>query len=718
MAESPDDDEQSLSPDDRIIQEGKQRFARCETWEGDARKAFLSDYKFANADSDNLYQWPEDVRNGRELDDRPCLTINKTRQHCLQIINDAKQNKPSVKVKPIGNGATYEASQVYEGIVRHIEYISNAQSAYDTATTFQVMAGIGYWRVVTDYAGDDTFDQEIFIRRIKDPLTVFLDPDIREADGSDAQFGFVFDDMVRKDFNKKYPKYKDMISATTALDPDDTWLQDDKVRIAEYYRRTQKKDRLMAFTDPATGQQSIVKASSVPKEIMDLVTDAPGTQFRDIQEDQVEWFLIAGDKILERNEWPGRYIPIVRCVGEETIIEGELDRKGHTRAMKDAQRVYNYWSSSAVEQVALQGKTPYIAPIAAFEGLETHWQQANTTNFAYLGYNGYDDKGQPIPPPQRQPPPVMAQAYITGMQISSQEIKEVSGQFQAELGMQSNETSGVAIQQRQRQGDNATYHYIDNLAMAIRFTGKILIDLIPKIYDTPRVIKIMAEDGVEHQVTIDPKAQQAYLEKQQEQKEVVQSIFNPNVGKYDVEADIGPAYATRRQEAFNAFLQIMSQNKDLMHIAGDLMFKAADFPMADELAERLKRLIPPQVMGDAPPPEVAQMGQQLQHMQGLLMNTMQELADAKRDLKAKDTQKEIDEYKAITERIKTLLPTVVNPKDIANMVHDMMMQEHSSNLNLANDVSSQAVAQMIAPPQPPAQGQSEAPMNAPNEMAA
>lgn len=712
------DDEEGLSPDDKIIREAKRRFGICEDWEGDAQKNWVADYKFANADATNLYQWPQDVRQSRELDDRPCLTINKTRQHCLQIINDAKQNKPSVKIKPIGNGATYEASQVFEGVVRHIEYISNAQSAYDTATTYQVMGGIGYWRVVTDYAGDDTFDQEIFIRRVKDPLSVYLDPDIREADGSDAAFGFIFDDMERKDFNRKYPKFKGEVGAST-FEEGDTWIREDQIRVAEYYRRVPKKDRLMAFTDPQSGQQVMARESKVPKEILDLVVDNPATQFRDIQEDEIEWFLIAGDKIIERNIWPGRYIPIVRVVGEETVIDGELDRKGHTRAMIDPQRVYNYWTSAAVEQVALQGKSPYIGPLDAFEGLETHWQQANTTNFAYLPYNQYDDKGMKLEPPARQAPPVMSAAYIQGMQISSQEIKEVSGQFQAELGMQSNETSGVAIQQRQRQGDNATYHYIDNLAMGIRFTGKILIDLIPKIYDTPRIIKIMAEDGVEHQVTIDPKAQAAYLEKQKEQKEVVEGIFNPNVGKYDVEADIGPAYATRRQEAFNAFMQIAAQNKDLMHIAGDLMFKAADFPMADELAERLKRLIPPQVMGEAPPPEVQQMSQQLQHMQGLLMNTMQELADAKRDLKAKDEQKQIDEYKALTDRIKVLLPTVVNPKDIAVMVHDMMMAEHSSNLDLANTVSAQAVGQMLQPNQvSQSQGQPEAPMNAPDEMAA
>ncbi len=665
--------------DEQIVREAMRRFDNCATVENDCRLRFIEDIKFANGDADNLYQWDETTRVARgygTLDERPCLTINKVRQHNLNIINDARQNKPSVKIKPVGNGATYDAAQVFEGLCRHIEYISNAQAAYDTATMFQVQGGIGWLRLVTDYpdAEDQSFDQEIFIRRVKDPLTVYLDPDIKEADGSDARFGFVFDDMSREVFQDTYPRHKD-IATKSPLDVSGDWLRDDQVRVAEYYRVTESDDKLVSHVDPQTGQRQSVNKSKMDKALYDSVIDDPQTKTRSICERKVEWFLIAGDKIIERSIWAGRYIPLVRVIGEETNINGQLDRKGHTRAMKDPQRLANYWYSAATEHVALQSKTPYIGPMSAFSNLETYWDSANTVNHAWLPFNQYDDKGQKLEAPQRQPPPIMAQAYIEGLKMASQEIKEVSGQFEADLGMEGNEKSGVAIQQRQRQGDNATYHYIDNLALAIRFLGKQLIDLIPKIYDTQRIIKIMGEDGVEHEVQIDPNAQQAFQAQQMENEQVIQSIFNPAVGRYDVEADIGPAYATRRQEAFQAISQIIKEGPELVNKIGDLLFKAADFPMADKIAERLK----PQ---PGPSQQDVEMQKQMQGLSELVQKMSGELTRLKADKSIEEQQKDIDRYKAITERMKVLLPLDPSPKDHVQMVHEMNMASHENNLGM------------------------------------
>lgn len=675
--------EETLTGDDRIIAEAQRRFKNCEEWEGRARKLFLEDIKFSNADSDNGYQWPNEIRRNRDIDERPCLTINKTRQHNLQIINDAKQNKPRAAVRPVGNGATFDAAQVFEGIFRHIEYISNATVAYDTATSFQVQGGIGYWRIVTDYLGNNNFDQEIFIRRVKDPLTVYLDPDINEVDGSDARFGFVFDDMPLDEFRATYPEYKDT-GGETALGNGAGWIDKDHIRVAEYYRRTENKDQLISFTDPRTGQAQLLRRRDIPDEIIDVVVDSPSSRVREIKTWKVEWFLIIGDEVAERRDWAGEYIPIVRIIGEETIINGELDRKGHTRCLRDPQRIYNYWSSSAVEHVALQSKTPFIAPAKAIENLEGYWETANTVNHSVLPYNSVDDDGQPIPAPERAQPPVMATAYIQGMEIARQEMAMVSGQYDASFGQKSNEISGKAIQERQRRGENATYHFIDNLAIGIRFTGKILLDLIPKIYDTPRIIRIIGEDGDESHVQLDPKAAQAYQEHKQDVEEKINVIFNPNVGRYDVEADIGPAYATRRQEAFNAISQIMAQAPETMNIIGDLLFRAADFPMANEIAERMERMVPPQAKGDGVPPAVTQLQMELKRMQGLLADMAQELGEERLRLKAKDAQKDIDVYEAITKRMSILIKEQISPKDIATMLHDLMKEEHRSSLVLQN----------------------------------
>jgi hypothetical protein len=676
-------DDETGTPDEKIVREAMRRFDICATFENDCRLRFIEDIKFANADSDNLWQWDTNARNARgygTIDERPCLTINETRQFCLNIINDAKQNKPGVKVKPVGNGATYDAAQVFEGVCRHIEYISNAQAAYDTATTFQVQGGIGWLRLATDYPdyNNESFDQEIFIRRVKDPLTVYLDPDIREADGSDARYGFVFDDMSRDVYKDKYPKFKDL-ATKSPLDVTGDWLREDQVRVAEYYRVTETENELVSFVNPMTQQRETKRKSEADKDLMDFVIDDPQTQVRNIKDRKIEWFLIAGDKIIDRSEWAGRYIPLIRVIGEETVINGQLDRKGHTRALKDPQRLANYWYSAATEHVALQSKTPYIGPMAAFENLETYWDSANTVNHAWLPYNAYDDKGQPIPPPTRQPPPIMADAYIKGLQLADQKMKQVAGQFEADLGMQGNERSGVAIQQRQRQGDNATYHYIDNLALAIRFLGKQLIDLIPKIYDTARIIKIMGEDGVEHEITVDPNAQQAYQAEQQENQSKIQAIFNPNVGQYDVEADIGPAYATRRQEAFQAFMQLAKEDNAIMQKAGDLIIKASDLPMADKIAERMK----PQ--GGPSPEEQEQMQKiqkQIQDQGQLIAKQSTEISKYKADRNIEEQQKDIDRYKAITDRLKVLLPMETSQADRDKMLHDLYLAEHQNNLGM------------------------------------
>ena len=709
------------NPEDKIVKQAKREFKRCQDWESTARKRFVEDVRFANGDSDNLWQWDGSVRTQREQQQEPCLTINKIRQHNLNILNDARQNRPGVKIKAVGGGASYEAAKAFEGVVRRIEYLSNASAAYDTAMKFQVDGGIGYLLLATDFASDDTFDQDIFILRVSDPLTVYIDPDAKEADKSDAKFGFVFSDMPREEFEKTFPDYKDMAGSSPLGDTDySDWVSDKKVRVCRYYRCVQKKERLVGFKNPATGQNTTVRVSKVPKEILDLVTDDPETRTRDIVETRVDAYLIIGDSIAEKKEWLGKYIPIIPVIGEEIVVEGEMDRWGHTRAAKDPQRIYNYWSSSAVQMVALQSKTPYIGPMQAFEELETYWENANKVNQAWLPYNGYDDQGRPLQAPARQAPPVMAQAYLQGMQVASDELQAVSGQFQADMGMESNEKSGIAIRNRQRIGDLATVHYMDNLRMAIRYLGKQLVDLIPKVYDTERVIKILAEDGTEQEILIDPNATKSYFEDRKTEADAVKSIFNPSVGSYEVVADTGPGFATRRQEAFDAFVQIATKSPEIMKIAGDLMFKVADFDMSDELAERFRKTLPPEVTGEALPPQVQQQvmqfQKQIQSLSTALAHQVEESAKLKLELKGKDQQKDIDVFYAETDRMKALAQAMpMDQQGLQQLVHQLVMQSLQTTLGpvlaaSAPDLRTEAMGgQEPAPAMPPAPQQAPQP---------
>lgn len=645
-----------------IMLEAKKRFKSCEEWESFCRPLFDDDTKFANGDSDNKYQWPSALWQVRELDDRPVLTINKTHQHNLMIINDAKQNKPGIKISPVGDEASFEAAQIYGEIIRHIEYISSAETIYDRATTTQVEAGIGYWRIVTDYVSDNSFDQEIYIKGVKNPKSVYLDPNINEIDGSDATFGFIFEDWDKDLFDTKYPDFKHIASTTSLDNTGDSWLTKDTVRVAEYFRKTQKADKLCAFINPITNEQVIIRHGQMDPELKKLyllVKNAPDMGMgewkeRKVVTDDIQWFKIAGNEIIEEGVWLGKYIPIVRVIGTETVIDGILDRKGHTRALKDAQRIYNYNTSSNVEYGALQTKAPWVAPAAAIEGFEEYYRNANKQNYAFLPYNHIDEDGNTIPPPTRPASPQSSPAYVQQMQIAQNEMMMVSGQYQAQTGENENAKSGIAINARQRQGDRATYHFIDNLAIAVRFTGRILIDLIPKVYDTVRVIRIAAMDGSIMNVKIDPKAPKPYEKLPLEEnaptdkaQQMAQIVFNPNVGTYDIQSDTGPSYATRRQEAFNALTQIAAQNKDFMNIGGDLLFKVADFPEADILAERWKKIIPKNITGDGIDPKF----EEAMNMAAAKIEQLTTIvAEQSGKLKDRDRELDIREYEAATAR--------------------------------------------------------------------
>lgn len=688
--------------DEEIIKQAREAFKRCEEWEAVARQRFVEDVKFGNADSRNGWQWSDALRKVREADHRPMLTINKTQVHCLQIVNDARQNKAGIEIRPVGNEATQEAAEIQEGIIRHIEYASNAQIAYDTAMWNAVFGGIGYVRVHVDYEDEDSFDQAIFIKRVANPLNIYLDPDIQQYDGSDARFGFVFEDLPRKEAEEKYGKDDGELNGAP-LDGEDAWNTKDHVRVCEYFYKGDRSDTLIQTTDGAMGRES-----ELPEGVTLAQMKAAGivVQTRKISVPAVNWCMIVGDRIAAKRPWPGKYVPIARVVGQELVVDGQLDRKGHVRCLIDPQNMYNYNSSGSVEFVGLQSKTPYIAAVAAIENYKEVWSTANTTNHPVLPYNHVDDAGNPIPKPERQQPPVAAGGHIEGMQVAQQEMMLVSGQYQAVMGAPSNETSGKAINARQRQGDNATYHFIDHQAQAIRFIGRICLDLIPKIYDTQRVLQVLGRDETLYRVQIEPGMPNAA---QQQQKpgdddfdpSKVAAALNPSVGKYDVISDIGPSYATQRQEAFNAFGMMIQQNPDAFRLMADLYLEAADFPGAEKAAKRLKAMLPQQANG-GPSPEMQQMQQQFQQMaqQGhaeigqlheALKAAQQKLSDQTADLERKDFEAETNRMRAVG---------AIDPEALKPVIREMVSQLMGEAIVPLMHQHAQAEQAMLPQPQP------------------
>ncbi|WP_418610191.1 portal protein [Gluconobacter cerinus] len=684
-----------------IISEVQKRYEEASGHTSQWRARARDDLRFFHADAYNHAQWDDAVYQARAGtfggSPRPCLTINKTAQHVFQVENEARQSQMGVKVNATGFGSMAEAADAIEGIIRHIEYQSNAQqNAYACAIQGQVRTGLGWFHVVTDYVpGVDTFDQDFFIKSVPNGLSVYFDPAAREPDHSDQNWAMIVEEMDRGEFDKLYPGHEDVSrDPISGLQSDSDWVSDNTVRVATYYRRSEKKDTLWATP---TGP---MRQSEMPPEMVEVFRTMKASS-RPITSHMVDKYVIAGNTVVAQGETVFSLIPLIPVVGIETrAMDGNnADYAGLVRALIDPQRMFNYTASAFVESVALQTKAPWLAASEAIEGYEDQWAAANTSNAAYLPYNAIDhDTSAPIAAPTRIDPASGSTGHFQGMQSADQWMQMVTGQYQAEMGAPGNEKSGIAIQQRQRQSDTANYHYTDNQGMALRYLGRLLIDAIPRVYDTQRAVQSLGMDGSQTGVVIDPSMQTSAqvalppgpegqqqeppqdmsLEKQRQIEGAILAI-NPTIGRYDVEADVGPAFATRRQEAFNALTQIIQAAPALMGQIGDLVFQSADFPLADEIADRLKPA--------SDDPRLGQAQQTIQQLQAQLQQVTQQLKDKQADLslKAQGQQhdaaadllkEETDRYKAETDRMAAIGST--DPEALRVLVHQLV-QDALSN---------------------------------------
>jgi hypothetical protein len=628
----------------------------------ESREDEIDDLKFYAGSPDNHWQWPADVLatrgavQGQTINARPCLTINKLPQHVRQVTNDQRQNRPSGKVIPADDKADVAVAEIFNGMVRHIEYISDADVAYDTACENQVSYGEGYIRVLTEYCDDNTFDQDIKIGRIRNSFSVYMDPTIQDPCGSDAKWCFITEDITKADYERMYPDSAPITTLQSLGVGDQNlsqWLNEDTIRIADYYYVDYDRATLNLYPG------NITAFEGSPEDKM--LKDQFGKPLKQRESDRrkIKYCKINGYEILEEREWAGKYIPVVRIVGNEFEVDGRLYVSGIVRNAKDAQRMYNYWVSQEAEMLALAPKAPFIGYGGQFEGYETQWKTANTTNWPYLEVNPdvTDGSGSILPLPQRAQPPMASSGLLQAKAGASEDIKSSTGQYNASLGMSSNERSGRAILARQREGDVGTYHYGDNLARGVRHIVRQLVDLIPKIYDTQRVARIIGEDGETDMVKIDPMQAEPVKKIVNQEGIVIDKIYNPSVGKYDVVVTTGPGYATKRQEALEAMAQLLQGNPQLWQVAGDLFVKNMDWPGAQEMAKRFAKTIDPKLMQDGDkPPELQQaeqqiqaMGQEMEQMFQMIQNVGKSIE--MQDQHRKDFEAEVKLYEAETKRI-------------------------------------------------------------------
>ena len=628
----------------------------------ESREDEIDDLKFYAGSPDNHWQWPADVLatrgavQGQTINARPCLTINKLPQHVRQVTNDQRQNRPSGKVIPADDKADIAVAEIFNGMVRHIEYISDADVAYDTACENQVSYGEGYIRILTEYCDDNTFDQDIKIGRVRNSFSVYMDPTIQDPCGSDAKWCFITEDITKADYERMYPNSAPITTLQSLGVGDQNlsqWLNEDTIRIADYYYVDYDRATLNLYPG------NITAFAGTPEDKMLKAQFGKPLKTRESDRRKIKYCKINGYEILEEREWAGKYIPVVRIVGNEFEVDGRLYVSGIVRNAKDAQRMYNYWVSQEAEMLALAPKAPFIGYGGQFEGYETQWKTANTTNWPYLEVNPdvTDGSGSILPLPQRAQPPMASSGLLQAKAGASEDIKSSTGQYNASLGMSSNERSGKAILARQREGDVGTYHYGDNLARGVRHITRQLVDLIPKIYDTQRVARIIGEDGETDMVKIDPMQAEPVKKIVNQEGIVIDKIYNPSVGKYDVVVTTGPGYATKRQEALEAMAQLLQGNPQLWQVAGDLFVKNMDWPGAQEMAKRFAKTIDPKLMQDGDkPPELQQaeqqiqaMGQEMEQMFQMIQNVGKSIE--MQDQQRKDFEAEVKMYEAETKRI-------------------------------------------------------------------
>lgn len=619
--------------DEELLTRIRKRFERCIAFEAENRKEALEDLKFKKGD-----QWPANVATQRALDQRPCETVNIIPTYVNQITNDQRQNRPAIHVLPVGDKGDPEAAKIYNGLIRAIWRDSSADIAIDTAFDNAASCGFGYFRIGTEWEGPKSHRQVITVKRIRNPFTVYLDPDHQEPDGADCRYGFVTEQIPRDEFEKEFPDADPMPFQQQGVGEGfKEWIAKDVVRIAEYFEITKEKKTLLELENGWTGFEGDL-SDDVKKRIESKAILVK--RERESEVPSVKWYKVSAHEVLERNDWLGQWIPIIPVIGNEIDIEGKVTYSGVIRHAKGPQRIKNYAKTAWIENVGLAPKAPFIVEEGQIEGHEKEWKQANTRNFPYLSYKGVSVSGMAAPPPQRQGM-VGTPAGWAELDISAQQdLMSTTGiRFDPKVAENRVDDSGRAIRELRRSSDLGAFHYIDNLSRSMKHAGRQIVDLVTKVMDERQITTIIREDDSEERIQIDPEHHKALSEGQDPANPGKRlKIFNPKFGQYGISIHTGPSYATKRVEAAESMMAFVKALPNTAALAADLIAKRMDWEGAEEIATRLAKAVPPQFMTadtkDIPPQVQAimqAMDQQIKQLTQQLRGAIAALNDKDKD---------------------------------------------------------------------------------------
>ena len=668
----------------KILKEAQDRLRKAIEEDDENRKLAKDDLEFVAVEGK---QWPEQIKAEREAEGRPCITINKMPAFIDQVVGDQRMNRPSIRVVPVDSKADVKVAKILGGWIKHVQQISKSDVAIDHGFEHAVACGYGAWRVTTRYTSDSAFEQEAYIEVIENALAVFWGKHV-EYDCSDAMYCFIVSDMDRDEFKDKY-KVEPISFNATSDQFVDGWATKNTVRVAEYFVKVPVTKTLYLLEDgrtvEKTGEGDIVART------------------RKVQSFKIMWYLLTGDRVLESKEWLGKkYIPVVPVWGKEFNIAGKRKVRGLIRNAKDAQRLYNYWYSVDTETIALQPKIPYILTPKQVAGHEDQWKEAHRKNYPYLLANA--DKDAPGWP-HRESPPQASSAFVEKIRSTDQEIRDTVGLQKAALGMQSNERSGAAIRERKKEGDVGTFAFIDNLSRSLEHTGRILVDIAPALLDTERAVRLGLEDGDFEFTTVNIIAPDG-------------SILNDlSMGTYDVVVTVGPSFTTQRTEARQSMQEFIQYYPDAAPIIGDLYAKSMDWPEAEQVAERLAFLLPPEIKakkaadearknGEPPPEPVQPPAPPPDPMAELKIQEEQlKLQELKIKLQQEQVRLQQEQAKLESMQVETELMIKKSKEDIRRMMDEIEKEDSEPARSFVGDGFSRTIGSSASATQIP--GRSE-----------
>ena len=646
--------------DDDVLERARKRFDWCASSDSENRRGMLQVLKFVKGD-----QWPADIAAQRNAENRPCLTINKLPTFIHQITNAQRENRPAILVRPIGDRGDPDAAKCYRGMIKSIWNESHADIAIDTAFEASVRQGRGFYRLRTDWESEDSFEQVAKIERIRNAFTVYMDPAHQEPDGSDANFAFVTEIVPKDEFEALYPDADITAFDKTAVgDKYKEWSKQEGIRIAEYYEVKRDKAKLVRLSNGHVGFEDDLSPAAredISAGKLEIVDE------RDSYRRRVMWYKITGVEVLERSEWLGMWIPIFPVIGDEIDIEGKVYYTGVVHNAIDSQRMYNYWRTKETEAIALAPMAPWIAEEGQIEGYEEQWKNANTKPYSVLPYRGVSIGNTPAPPPQRQNFAQVPAGIVNAAEGAARDMMATTGiRFDSTPQERMLDESGKALRELRRTSDIGNMHYDDNLCRSLIHLGRQLVDIIPKLYDSPRQHTILREDGTEELISIDPFANKAYEERKDPKTGKTTKVFNPTVGKYGIKIDVGPNYTTRRQEAADQLLDFARALPNSAALIMDLIAKYQDWPGSEEIANRLAKAIPPQYLTPDQKDLTPQVAAVIQNLEGQVKALHEELQRANFALADKDKDRGVAMAKINNDFEAKLLAIVQKAEDSMN----------------------------------------------------